>query len=512
MRIKWLGSVLFPLFLGIGLLFLVNQDLTSIGWAENSRPLKPKGFTGSGSCRECHEKFYQLWAPSHHGLAMQPYTADFARENLTAQKEDIVIGRYHYRVDLGPDRGLVWEMEAAKRVSFPMVHVLGGKNVYYFLTSMKKGRLQTLPVAYDVKKREWFDTAASGLRHFSGQDGDAGVFWKEWPYTFNTACYSCHVSQYSSNYDIKADTYKTTWAEPGINCETCHGPAEEHIQACRQASKGTIPGDLKLIRGGSKFTNAQNNEACAACHTKSTPLTKTFKVGDRFFDSFDPVTLEDPDYYPDGRDLGENYTYTSWLLSPCVQSGQLSCLHCHTSSGRFRQKQDPNQACAPCHAERLKNSAAHTHHSPGSKGSQCIACHMPMTEFARMNRSDHSMLPPTPAVTLAFKTPNACNPCHQDRDTGWADRVVREWHKKDYQAPIIYRAGLIEAARKRDWSQLPEMLAYLRSRERQPIFVASLLRMLMSCQDERIDPVYLESLKDPSPLILSLIHISEPRD
>ena len=32
---------------------------------------KYEGYTGSTSCRECHEKFYRLWAPSHHGLAMQ---------------------------------------------------------------------------------------------------------------------------------------------------------------------------------------------------------------------------------------------------------------------------------------------------------------------------------------------------------------------------------------------------------------------------------------------------------
>jgi len=27
-----------------------------------------------------------------------------------------------------------------------------------------------------------------------------------------------------------------------------------------------------------------------------------------------------------------------------------------------------------------------------------VSCHMPMTGFARLNRSDHSMLPPTPAA------------------------------------------------------------------------------------------------------------------
>jgi len=59
-----------------------------------------------------------------------------------------------------------------------MVHGLGGKNVYYFLTPMERGRLQTLPVAYDVRKKEWFDTAASGVRHFPGQP-DKPVDWKD---------------------------------------------------------------------------------------------------------------------------------------------------------------------------------------------------------------------------------------------------------------------------------------------------------------------------------------------
>jgi len=35
-------------------------------------------FAGSASCRECHERFYQLWAPSRHGLAMQAFSAELA--------------------------------------------------------------------------------------------------------------------------------------------------------------------------------------------------------------------------------------------------------------------------------------------------------------------------------------------------------------------------------------------------------------------------------------------------
>ena len=39
-----------------------------------------------------------------------------------------------------------------------MVQAMGGKNVYYFLTPLEKGRLQVLPVAYDVRQKEWFNT------------------------------------------------------------------------------------------------------------------------------------------------------------------------------------------------------------------------------------------------------------------------------------------------------------------------------------------------------------------
>jgi hypothetical protein len=93
------------------------------------------------------------------------------------------------------------------------------------------------------------------------------------------------------------------------------------------------------------------------------------RAPDRFFDHLDLVTLENPDYCADGRDLGENYTYTTWLMSPCFKAGRLDCLKCHTSSGRYRFKDEAraNEACLPCHAGRVKDAAAHIHHPPGAQ-------------------------------------------------------------------------------------------------------------------------------------------------
>nr|WP_321259036.1 HEAT repeat domain-containing protein [uncultured Pseudodesulfovibrio sp.] len=458
-----------------------------------------KSFAGSKSCRDCHERFYELWAPSRHGTAMQPYTEIFAETNLTPHSTHLTIEKANYQAYVGKGQGYIIEKTDQGKKKLTIEHVLGGKYVYYFLTPMDKGRLQTLPLAYDVIKKEWFDMAGSGIRHSGGES----VSWTDAAYTFNTSCHGCHVSQMRNNYDPKTGIYETTWAEPGINCETCHGPSSEHNRVCREAGKGNVPKDLKILGGKGKFTVKENSDACAPCHAQMIPLTGAFMPGDEFYDHFDLVTLEDPDWYPDGRDLGENYTHTTWSLSPCVKSGELGCVHCHTSSGRFRQKNDPKSACSPCHDNKVAEPEKHTMHTTGPDTPTCISCHMHKTHFARMDRSDHSMLPPTPATTIAYGSPNACNGCHTDKDAKWADKTVRTWRTRDYQTPVLHRAGLVDAARKGDWTKLSAMTTYIANKKSDPIFVTSLIRLLRTCPDTKKWPPLIAALKNPSPLVRS---------
>jgi len=456
-------------------------------------------FAGSSSCRECHERFYGLWSTSHHGLAMQPFTDELARTKLAPQPDPLVIGAYRYQAD--PAAGVVHEDGPAGKKTYRIMHTLGGKNVYYFLTPLERGRLQVLPVSYDVNRKVWFDTAGSAVRHFGGMAPDTPLSWLDPAYTFNTSCYSCHVSQLARNYDPATDTYRTTWGEPGINCETCHGPSAEHVRAARALPPGQPMMDAKLIVTKT-MTCDQTNAMCASCHAKLAPLTADFTPGARLFDHFLLNTLEDPDFYPDGRDLGENFTETTWRLSPCQSSGRIDCVDCHTSSGRYKFRQgDPNAACLPCHEARVSTVAAHSRHTAGSPGARCIACHMPMTEFGRMRRTDHSMRPPAPAATIAFGSPNACNLCHADKDAPWADGQVRQWHEQDYQAPILRRGNLIAAARRADWTKLPDMVEYLLDPKREEIWSTSLLRLLRNCPDAAKRPAIQACLNDRSPLV-----------
>jgi tetratricopeptide (TPR) repeat protein len=492
----WL--VLVVLLAGCG-----RQDGAALASPPLPTPTKThSALAGSKSCQDCHGEFYQRWATSWHGLALQPYTTRFAQRELAAQPNDVVIGKQTYRAEVGERQGWVEQTGPGGEKRYPIAYVMGGKNVYYFLTPLERGRLQVLPIAYDVHKKTWYDMAASGVRHFPDRRDEA-LDWTDRMFAFNTTCFNCHVTELSTNYDLATDTYHTTWSEPGISCESCHGSAKEHVRVMNQDEDVHKVKDLKIIRD-KDLTHAQTNDLCATCHAKLVPLSLTFLPGEPFFDHFDLITLEHADYYPDGRDLGENYTFTSWLMSPCAKSGKLDCNHCHTPSGRLRfEGENANQMCMPCHEKEVKQPAAHGHHLAGSKGNDCVACHMPATRFAAMGRTDHSMRPPTPAATIAFGSPNACNLCHADHDAAWANQWVGQWYKADYQAETLRRAALVDAARKRQWKRLPEMLADLEKKDADEVYKTSLVRLLGGCDDARKWPVFLALLHDPSPLVRS---------
>lgn len=459
-------------------------------------------YEGSSTCRECHPSFYQKWESSHHGKAMQPFTPRFASERLTPPAQPVTVGDRRYTVDLV--KCCMTEETSQGRVKrYAIRHVLGGKNVFYFLTPLEKGKLQVLPLAYQVNDHSWYDTTASMVRHFAPA-GDEALDWKDPMLTFNTACFGCHVSQLEKNYDSPTRSYHTVWREPGISCESCHGPGERHNRACRDLPKGVTPTNL-FLKSWRTFTPDQVNSACAPCHAKMHPLTSSFSPGDAFFDHYDLVCLEHPDFSPDGRDLGENYTYTLWLMNPCVRNSRLDCTHCHTSSGRYRfATNDVNGACASCHAAKTQRIAAHSRHPAEGATGRCVSCHMPSTVFAGMRRSDHSHRPPCPEAAMRFGSKSACVLCHTNKSEAWAAECVKTWHPESaWRTKILNEGTLVDAARKRERNKLAEICGYLTEEGTEPVVCASLLRLLRGRDEPTLWPVVRECLAHPSPLVRS---------
>ena len=464
-------------------------------------------YSGSESCKPCHERFYELWAPSHHGKAMQPVTAEFIEREIKNLVDGIKVGESVFSVEYSDSSlNFVQEESGGQINKYKAIHTLGGKYIYYFLAEFDRGRLHTLPLAYDCKTESWYNNPESGVRHFETIEDEA-LDWKNHLYTFNTSCYSCHVSQLESNFNLEDLTYSTAWNEPGINCETCHGPSSEHIRVCVEAEEGEVPEDLKIIITSS-YSPEQHDAACGSCHAKSSIVAPGYPPGERFYDYFNLITLENHDFYADGRDLGENYTMTTWSLNPCSQESDINCVTCHTSSGRYRFKgDDPNQACSPCHSNKVDNVSAHSHHEPLSTGSECIACHMPKTVFARMDRSDHSFRPPMPKATMAFGSPNACNICHDDKSTEWSQSWIEKTHahNKGYQEETLELGNYIRELRDENWTNLDKIKEGLIAGSFGEVFTTSYIRLLESCNN----PVKWEGIMarkdDESPLVRSAV-------
>ena len=188
----------------------------------------PSPRQAAAPCQSCHPAFYEKWSASYHGLAMRPFTAQLARANFPLQNDPLKIGPVFYRARFEGDAGYIEEDGPQGKRQLPIAHVMGGKNTYYLLTPLERGRLQVLPLAFDVHSKKWYDMATSGVRMHGGERPQTPLPWTDSAFTFNTSCYGCHTSQIQTNYNAATDSYHTSWNSPGINCETCHGDAANH--------------------------------------------------------------------------------------------------------------------------------------------------------------------------------------------------------------------------------------------------------------------------------------------
>ena len=78
---------------------------------------------------------------------------------------------------------------------------------------------------------------------------------------------------------------------------------------------------------------------------------------------------------------------------------------------------------------------------------------------------------------------------------------MREWRTRDYQAPVLKRAALIDAARRGDWTKLPEMIAYISDPKHDEVFATSLIRLIPPTQDPKAQDALFGAAKDTSPLV-----------
>ncbi len=507
-------SILLPILaLGVGaVIYLAMKDRSSPvkGGGNSGKPTQSESviapddkvhptYAGSASCKECHEKAYAGWEKSNHGLAERNVRMDMD-EKAFSPKQTLVHGKDTSETFVDA-AGLVKVLTRGldnQRHEYPIVRIIGNNPLRQFLVPAPGNRLQTCDVSYDPKKNELFDVYGNEERN----PGDWGA-WTGQGMNWNAMCAACHNTRLRKNYDPQTDTYHTAMAEMTVGCEACHGPMKDHVDWQKKKPLVDPPKD-PTIR---KFSKDQMLDTCGACHARRGELTGDLIPGELFSDHFSlTVTNETDTYHPDGQVRDENYEYTSFLSSRMHHVG-IRCVDCHDPHTGKRLL-DGNALCMKCHGGGTQPPAPfiiptqHGHHKQDSKGNDCTGCHMPITTYMQRHpRHDHGFTIPNPQLTIDFGIPNACNRCHNDKDTDWALKSSKEWYGDRLLRPSHTRAILIAQARRGDDSAREGLIGMLKT-EQIPAWKATACHLLARwVMDPEVTRVLLDQFYQSSPLV-----------
>jgi hypothetical protein len=379
--------------------------------------------------------------------------------------------------------------DARPRIRREVVMVTGShyQQVYWYRTDRTRV-IGQLPATYLIGERNWIPRDSALLHPPVEQPASETGRW-------NAVCVNCHATAGRRRFTLQPDmpvapgmSAETEVAEFGIACESCHGPAEEHVRAngnplARYRRHLAASGDDTIVQPA-KLRPAVSSQVCGQCHSvwehfgvederRANDTGLTYRPGDdltrtRFLvqpstDQSAPTMtalLEAyPGYvadsfWPDGMVRVSGREYNGLIDSPCYvkateASRTLTCFSCHTmhkapqdarpiaewaDTHQVTAGMEGNDACVQCHPAIGRNVAAHTNHEEGSSGSACYNCHMPYTTYGLLRAlRSHQISSPDVAATVATGRPNACNACHLDKTLEWTSERLQQWYG---QAPV----------------------------------------------------------------------------
>ncbi len=477
----------------------------------------PAGYLGSASCAGCHQAESKAWAASHHARAMAPAEAATVLGDFSGATVEAGGSKARFLRD-GDAFVVETEGRDGKQAAFRISHTFGWEPLQQYLVTFPDGRLQALPWAWDTRPKEaggqrWFHVygnepiPASDSRH-----------WTRGQQTWNFMCAECHSTALSKGYDAKANTYRSTWSEISIGCESCHGPGAAHVAWARagadagQAGKGfsARPGARPAFtwmpdaRTGSPAQgvarpSGDEVELCARCHSRRGQVSADWHPGRPLGDTHLPTFLTPDLFEDDGQMKDEVFNDHSFKQSLMYAKG-VACSDCHdVHSGKL--KAAGAEVCGQCHLPQTFAAKAHTGHEPGAGAPDCVSCHMPTRTYMQVDRRhDHSFRIPRPDLSVTLGTPNACTDCHTDRPAAWAAAAVEGWHgpvRKGHQT----WAAAFKGARLGDPAAREALVALAADRAAPGVARATAVNALGTLPSAEGDLALASALSDPDPLV-----------
>jgi Tfp pilus assembly protein PilF len=467
-------------------------------------------FVGSEKCKNCHKGEYDLWKGSHHDHAMEVATdntvlGDF---NNAAFEHHGVLTRFYRKESKffvhtkGPG-GSMGEFE--------ITYTFGWYPLQQYLVPFPGGRLQCLPIAWDVKRKRWYH-----LYPNNPPAPDDWLYWTNAGQNWNGMCAECHSTNLKKNYDVKTKTYETTWSDIDVGCEACHGPGSRHVEWAELPDMARPPvKNFDLVVKTSGLASRELVELCAPCHSRRAILGDYTHAEPDLLDTMLPSLLTEGLYFADGQILEEVYVYGSFTQSKMYHRN-VRCSDCHNVHS-IKLVKEGNALCLQCHRASEYDTA--THHFHKKKGEQgepirsadgkvlydvgtgaaCVQCHMPGRTYMGIDyRPDHSLRIPRPDLNVKLGVPDACSRCHVNKTAQWSDEQITRWYgpgRRPHYGSIIMAGRMREPGAK-------ERLVRLAGDPLYPVIVrATALSLLSSYPGQEVTEAYQKGLMDGEPLI-----------
>jgi Tfp pilus assembly protein PilF len=474
-------------------------------------PGKPASvFVGSDACENCHRREYEKWNVSHHKMAMAAAT----EKTVLGDFDDAVFERFgvewrFYRKDAGffvRTQGPGGEMG-----DYEITHTFGWYPLQQYLVPFPGGRLQCLPIAWNVQKGRWYH-----LYPDERIDPSDWLHWTNSGQNWNGMCAECHSTNLVKGYDFDNDTYRTTWSEISIGCEACHGAGSDHVAWAELPDMARPP--TKNYELGVRTTGLSPREQidlCAPCHSRRSSLRDNPHRNIDFMDYGIPQLLGEGFYFADGQILEEVYVYGSFMQSKMYARG-VRCSDCHDAHSIKRIK-DGNALCLQCHKAAIYDTKDHHFHKNEGEtgepirseagdmlfavgtGALCEQCHMPGRHYMGIDyRPDHSFRIPRPDLSESIGAPNACNRCHVDKSNEWSSDYVKKWYGESRRS---HYGTILEAGRNNQAEALDDLIQLAGDRLYPPIVRATALELLASYAGEKSDSAFQRALTDEEALL-----------
>jgi len=406
-------------------------------------------FSGSASCRPCHQAIYQAWLQTGMAKMLRPRQEAQLLADFTNPREfPDSAGRAEVRIGGNDQPYFEFRTHGGGWRRYPVDYAIGSKWQQAYATSLPDGRFFVFPLQYNALSKEWLNywriidapnSRRARVSHFPDLSEAT---------SYQRNCAVCHTSQLRLTQPDDSRMERAAFREPGINCEMCHGASARHV-ADRKAGKVVPHGAAEPPFRFAGLDRVEATLICGQCHRQSA-LRDLALNGNMNFTNESPffarllsrasAEFSPRAVYKDGRFRETTFIGEAFMRSACFLHGTAQCASCHnphpanaqTNPVSLKFLEDPDRMCLQCHTSIAGQVSLHTRHPGKSPGSRCTACHMPPIMNGLLFRAASHQISDIPRADLVARygveqSPNACLLCHKDKDVNWLKERLGEF-------------------------------------------------------------------------------------